>query len=78
MMTRVGEIDRIGICEVYSCIAHDWGLYRLNTRLYRLGFKPSIMLTTEKLEESQKDLYNEINLQLENNEITETDEGRLK
>jgi len=36
METRVGDIDRIGIFEVYSCLAHDFGLYILNTRLYNI------------------------------------------
>lgn len=50
-------IDRIGICEVFSCLAHDYGLYGIATRLEQMGFRPSPMLNTDRLDDWQTELY---------------------
>ncbi len=33
--------DRFDICEAFSLLAHDYGLYDMYVRLNRLGFKAS-------------------------------------
>ncbi len=50
-------IDRIARCEVWSVLAHDYGLYGINARLHRMGFKPSPILTRETLHEDQLEYY---------------------
>lgn len=53
-------MDRIGICEVYSVLAHDFGLYGIATRLDRMGFRPGLSLAIGKdrgLDEEQFSAY---------------------
>lgn len=52
-------MDRIARCEVWSCLAHDYGLYGIADRLYQMDFNPSFSLRTEKLDEEQTRLYQE-------------------
>lgn len=59
MLTRglPGLNRRFDICEAYSCLAHDFGLYALNTRLDRLGFKPRPTQTVDTLGEDARAIY---------------------
>ena len=52
-------MDRIGRLEVWSCLAHDYGLYGIVARLDRMEFRPSPLLNTDRLDEEQKILYAE-------------------
>lgn len=52
-------MDRIALCEVWSCLAHDYGLYGINTRLDRMGFKPAPALTYDTLDEEQQLAYSD-------------------
>ena len=52
-------MDRIGRLEVWSCLAHDYGLYGIVARLDRMKFRPSPLLNTDRLDEEQKTLYAE-------------------
>lgn len=45
------------ICEALSCLAHDWGLYALNTRLDQAGFKPAPSLRSDNLGEEAQRYY---------------------
>jgi hypothetical protein len=49
--------DRIALLEVWSVLAHDYGLYALNARLDRMGFRPSPSLTYDTLDLGQKEYY---------------------
>lgn len=46
-------MDRIGRLEVWSVLAHDYGLYGIAARLERMGFKPSPLLRFASLDDSQ-------------------------
>ena len=52
-------MDRIARLEVWSCLAHDHGLYGIVTRLDLMGFKPAPSLRTETLDEDQMIAYQE-------------------
>ena len=55
------------VCEALSCLAHDWGLYALNTRLDRANFRPSPMLKYETLGEEAREYYDNANKWLHEN-----------
>ena len=59
--------DRFDICEAFSMLAHDWGLYDICPRLDRLGFRPSPILSYENLEENGREIYDYHNDLLERN-----------
>ncbi len=59
--------DRFDICEAYCCLAHDWGLYALYTRLESMGFKPRPGLNTGNLEENAKEIYDYWDQEFSNN-----------
>lgn len=52
-------MDRIARCEVWSVLAHDFGLYGIATRLERMGFRPRPTLRFDTLDEEQMILYSE-------------------
>ena len=49
--------DRYDICEAWWLLAHDWGLYATITRLERMPFKPSPVLSYEYLTDNGKEIY---------------------
>jgi len=50
-------MDRIGRLEVWSVLAHDYGLYGIVTRLERMGFRPGPMLRYDTLQNDQRVEY---------------------
>lgn len=59
-MTLIAELGRIGTCDVFSALAHDYGLYGIATRLERMGYRPSPAIATgdmRGLDESQYAAY---------------------
>lgn len=59
-MTLTAELGRIGICDVFSALAHDYGLYGIAARLDRMGYRPSPFIGvggTRGLDESQYAVY---------------------
>ena len=51
--------NRFDVLECWSVLAHDYGLYGINARLYEMGFRPSPMLCFDSLSEDQKFYYAE-------------------
>lgn len=51
---------KMDVCEAYSCIAHDWGDYELQTFLDKIGYKPSPLLKSDKLEGLPLEIYQEL------------------
>jgi hypothetical protein len=49
--------DRIELLEVWSVLAHDYGLYGVQGRLDRMGFKPRPHLCYDSLTPDQKAYY---------------------
>jgi len=49
--------DRYDICEAYSLLAHDHGLYDVVDRLNDIGFKPSPILSYRSLSENGREIY---------------------
>jgi len=49
--------DRFDLLEAYACLAHDWGLYALYTRISRVAkqFRPD--LTYDTLTDNGKAIY---------------------
>ena len=52
-------MDRFDICEVWSVLAHDYGLYGIQTRLDKMGFKSFPMLRYATLNDEQLIMYAE-------------------
>ena len=52
-------MDRIGRCDVWSVLAHDYGLYGIATRLDRMGYRPAPSLRYDTLDEDQRVEYHE-------------------
>lgn len=52
-------MDRIGRCDVWSVLAHDYGLYGIVARLERMGYCPAPSLRYDTLEDTQKDMYHD-------------------
>lgn len=50
-------MNRFDVLECWSVLAHDYGLYGINSRLYQMGFRPSCMLSYDSLSEDQKFYY---------------------
>ena len=50
-------MDRIARLEVWSCLAHDYGLYGICARLDAMGFRPATALRSDRLDEEQTMLY---------------------
>ncbi len=50
-------MDRIARCEVWSVLAHDWGMYGIAARLERMGFRGRPTLDYDTLEPEQQELY---------------------
>lgn len=50
-------MNRIARLEVWSCLAHDYGLYGIVARLDQMHFRPAPSLRTETLDEEQIYLY---------------------
>ena len=50
-------MDRIARCEVWSILAHDYGLYGIASRLEQMGFKPGpeFKEILQAIEEAQLD-----------------------
>jgi hypothetical protein len=51
------NFNRFDICEAWSCLAHDWGLYAVAARLDDMGFTPSPLQSTETLSENARAIY---------------------
>lgn len=49
--------NRFDICEAWSVLAHDFGLYGLAERLRRMGFRPSRSLSRESLSPNAAHIY---------------------
>ena len=56
------------VCEALSCLAHDWGLYALNTRLDRANFRPSPILKYDNLQGYALEYYDNANSWLHRND----------
>lgn len=51
------SFDRLDICEAWSLLAHDWGLYAVAARLDRMSFKPAPGLSWRSLSENGRAYY---------------------
>ena len=51
------ESTRFDAAEALSVLAHDYGLYRINTRLDEIRFSPRPSLERETLEETGEEFY---------------------
>ena len=49
--------DRYDICEAYSLLAHDHGLYDVVDRIHGLGYKPKPTLSYTSLSENGREIY---------------------
>ena len=49
--------DRYDICEAYSLLAHDHGLYDVVDRLHGLGYKPNPTLSYRSLSDNAREIY---------------------
>ena len=49
--------DRYDICEAYSLLAHDHGLYDVVDRLHSLGYKPNPTLSYHSLSDNGREIY---------------------
>ena len=54
--------DRFDVCEAWLVWAHDWGEYRVITRLRELGFRPSPLRGSyDLLEDNARLIYDTLN-----------------
>jgi len=54
--------NRFDTCEAWSCLAHDWGLYAISTRLDRMGFKPSPTLSMDSMADNARMIFDRWNI----------------
>lgn len=53
-------MDRISLCRVWYCLAHDFGLYGIMDRLNAMGFRPGGYLSYESLDDVEQWHYQEV------------------
>ena len=51
--------DRFDICEAWSLLAHDFGLYGIVDRLGRMGFRPRSSLAWDTLSPNAQAIYSQ-------------------